>query len=379
LVPTRAHGPSPEVTKLDDEPAEAAWVANAAGRAIEMGTAVSEIAVLYRFNATQARFEAAFARAGIPTVVAEDGTFFDREEVRAVLVPFGQAARKQPDLNGLELLVSMLSRTGFDCDRPPSGQGAARARWESQNALLELFEAWPPAKEADARSLLSEVNALAVRAQGPRTDGVTLATLHKAKGLEWDVVFIVGVADGAMPAAYAETPAELAEEERLLHVGVTRARRGLQLTWPASNPRGWPNRRSRYLDRLTTPPLATPQPGQKSRARPVRGEKGRVVASRLECPHCARPLKGVAARRLGVCPHCVTSVPGGTGQRARALASVVHDAAQEADLSPEELVGLSARLRLLDQRPGTADGVAATAGVGLRGRWAEAAVEALKR
>lgn len=116
---------------------------------------------MYRFNATQARFEAAFARAGIATLAAEGGAFFEREEVRAVLVPFGQEAQARPGTNGLELLGSFLSRAGFDRDQPPVGHGAAKERWESHAALVGLLGALPGSAEADARSLLDEVNAMA--------------------------------------------------------------------------------------------------------------------------------------------------------------------------------------------------------------------------
>lgn len=276
LVPTKPAGPKPKVTKLLTEQAEAAWVAGAARRAIAGGTPVPEIAVLYRFNATQARFEAAFARAGIPTVVAGDNSFFDRDEIRAVLVPFGREARAQPQRNGLDLLGANLARAGFDRDKPPPGLGAARARWESQQALLELLEALPSAKGADATGLLHEVNELARRTLGPRVQGATLATLHKAKGLEWDVVFVVGMTDGSLPSAFAETTAEIAEEERLLHVGVTRARTEVHLTWPAANAKGWDNRPSPYLDRLG-PSLTLPRhQGKKSPKRQLRGGTRRV-------------------------------------------------------------------------------------------------------
>ena len=372
LVATRPRGSQPRVTQLDDDQVEAAWVAKEVRRALRAGTPTSEIAVLYRFNATQARFEAAFAQAGIATVIADDSTFFEREEVRAVLVPFGQAARAQRDSNGLELLKGVLARSGFNREHAPEGLGAARARWESLEALLELVEAQRAGASADAVTLLAEINGLARRTHGPKVGGVSLSTLHKAKGLEWDVVFLVGMSEGTMPSVYAETDAELAEEERLLHVGVTRARAELHLTWATLNGRGWTNRPSAYLSLLS------------GAAAPKRqdNEKGlRVLATSVsgpECAQCAQPLKGIAARRLGVCAHCLTFAPGAIGERARALARVIDEAALEAGLDSNESVSPTAILRLLDQRPVSAEAVAATTGVGLRGHWADAAAEILR-
>ena len=73
----------------------------------------------------------------------------------------------------------------------------------------------------------------------PVADGVTLATLHAAKGLEWDSVFLAGLQEGTLPFSYAETPAEIEEERRLLYVGMTRARLDLALSWSlARNPGG---------------------------------------------------------------------------------------------------------------------------------------------
>jgi len=64
--------------------------------------------------------------------------------------------------------------------------------------------------------------------------GVRLLTMHGAKGLEWPVVFVVGVNDGLVPLAGADRGDTLDEERRLLYVAVTRARRDLELVWHAS-------------------------------------------------------------------------------------------------------------------------------------------------
>ena len=210
--------------------------------------------MLYRFNSAQARFEAALTRAGIASRVAEDVTFFERVEIRSVLLRFGRLARVDPDRNGPDLLSSVLGEAGFDLDSPPDGLGAARSRWESLLALAELVQglaAFASGLPSDARSTLAEIKALARRNVDLGAEGVTLATLHRSKGLEWDVVFVVGMADGCVPSSFAATPGQLAEEERLLHVGITRARTELHLTWPALNARGWDNRPSPYLDQVS--------------------------------------------------------------------------------------------------------------------------------
>jgi DNA helicase II / ATP-dependent DNA helicase PcrA len=86
----------------------------------------------------------------------------------------------------------------------------------------------------------------------PVVDGVTLASLHAAKGLEWDAVFLVGLVDGTLPIVHAETPAQVDEERRLLYVGITRARHFLALSWAAArSPGGRASRRpSRFLEVL---------------------------------------------------------------------------------------------------------------------------------
>lgn len=325
LVSQQAAGPEPQIRELPDEDAEAAGVVSQVRQWLHQGVPADEIAVLVRFNSQAGRFEAAFAAAGIGVAVRDEERFFERPEILAVLRPFGQQARTRPDHDGMALLYETAAETGWDRDTPPPGVGAARGRWEAVKALVELAEAIPGSATLAAGHLLAELQLRARDAHDPDMGGVSLMTLHRAKGLEWDAVIVTGLTEGSIPSTFATTPAELDEERRLLYVGVTRARMHLQLTWAAKrpSPRGdqlWSNRPSRYLEDLR-PSGAGPLRGGRSAgaprtakgaskhkgtgARASQSAVGDPVVPRSECPGCGRRLIG-AARTLGRCGSCLT-------------------------------------------------------------------------
>jgi DNA helicase-2/ATP-dependent DNA helicase PcrA len=130
----------------------------------------------------------------------------------------------------------------------------------------------------------------------PVADGVTLTTLHAAKGLEWDAVMLTGLQDGTLPISFATTPAELEEERRLLYVGMTRARRVLALSWAmARNPGGRQSRQpSQFLTGLL-PAGERPRPTSSSRRRAV------------HCRECGQPLSTPAQKKIGRCADCPAS------------------------------------------------------------------------
>jgi DNA helicase-2/ATP-dependent DNA helicase PcrA len=86
----------------------------------------------------------------------------------------------------------------------------------------------------------------------PTVSAVTLATLHSAKGLEWNEVFIVGLNEGMLPIAYAKGFEAIDEERRLLYVGITRARRRLELSWARRGGHRGEREPSRFLLELGT-------------------------------------------------------------------------------------------------------------------------------
>ncbi|MDQ1704945.1 MAG: ATP-dependent helicase UvrD/PcrA, partial [Frankiaceae bacterium] len=104
---------------------------------------------------------------------------------------------------------------------------------------------------ADLEAFVAELAERVEAQHAPVRDGVTLASLHAAKGLEWEAVFLVGLVDGTLPITHAfDSPAAIDEERRLLYVGATRARRHLSLSWAAARAAGGRRGRkpSRFLD-----------------------------------------------------------------------------------------------------------------------------------
>jgi DNA helicase-2/ATP-dependent DNA helicase PcrA len=269
LVGQRPDGPQPSFAEHDDEVAEAESVAAAAKRLIAGGTPASEIAVLFRINAQSEVYEQALTEAGIPYVLRGGEKFFDRAEVRQALVLLRGAARADDGSVSLPESVSeVLSSLSWNAEHPPPG-GAARERWESLAALVNLAEQFA-AELPEAR--LDEFNAdleqRAASQHAPTVQGVTLASLHSAKGLEWDAVFLVGLTDQTLPIQHANTPEQLAEERRLFYVGITRARERLMLSWALARHRGQARRRrpSRFLDGL--------RPGSADRSNARSGSSG---------------------------------------------------------------------------------------------------------
>ncbi|MCL2463646.1 MAG: ATP-dependent DNA helicase UvrD2 [Micrococcales bacterium] len=231
LVAQRDDGPPVRWTAYDDDEAEATGVAARIARLVADGARPSQVAVLYRTNVQGEAFEAALAAVGVGYQVRGGERFFARRDVRDAIVLLRGAVRAADPAVPMPEHVRDVLRTVGWAERPPAARGAARERWDAMAALVTLADDLASGGATGLAQLVAELDERASAQHAPVVEGVTLASLHAAKGLEWDVVFLVGLSEGLLPISLAETAAALEEERRLLYVGITRARERLEMSY----------------------------------------------------------------------------------------------------------------------------------------------------
>jgi DNA helicase-2/ATP-dependent DNA helicase PcrA len=233
LRATVGDGPNPTARALPDAVAEVRFVLEETGRLHESGVPYDEIAVLYRINARSEPFEEAFAAAGI-TYQVRDGAFLRRTGPRSVLARL----RRDPDPDPVAAVARATEAVGFDPRAEPDDaeEVTRQADLARLRALAAEYATARP--EGDVAGFVAE---LGTRFSVDRSGrGVNLLTLHRAKGLEFDAVFLTRLLDKELPFRSGRAAADPEEERRLLYVGVTRARRHLYLSWP-QEPRSRPS------------------------------------------------------------------------------------------------------------------------------------------
>jgi DNA helicase-2/ATP-dependent DNA helicase PcrA len=243
LRATRASGPAPAIHVYGTGDDEVAAIVRAIRAEVETGTATNEIAILFRINARTEPFEEALVEAGIPFQV-KDGAFLHRPGARAFLARARNGAGVTPVADAVETITGDL---GFDA-APEDGLGDEELTRQQDLGRIRAFAQASPALDLEA--FVTELRARFDADED--ADGVSLSTLHRAKGLEFDVVFIPELEDGLLPISHAKTSDQVAEERRLLYVGITRARRRLELSRAASRPdeRRKQPKASRFLGEL---------------------------------------------------------------------------------------------------------------------------------
>jgi DNA helicase-2/ATP-dependent DNA helicase PcrA len=222
LVAQNDHGSAPSVVGYSDEAAEVTGVLSEITALLNSGTPPHEVAILARTNSQLKSVERAMVKVNLPYQVRSTERFFDRKEVRDFLSEVRKAsvipAEGQGWIDELRTLAQpYLTDEAID--------GIA--------ALLHL------ARELDSdenftpktlRGYLREVEDRVQQNNPPTMPVVTLATLHAAKGLEWERVFLIGASEGQLPVS----DASIDEERRLFYVGITRAKADLHISYRKS-------------------------------------------------------------------------------------------------------------------------------------------------
>ncbi len=256
LAATRPSGPLPTRNAYADPDSELAGLVGSIRARIGEGVPPAEIAVLVRLNAQLPPIEAALTTAAIPYVV-RGGRFYERPDVRAAIRAVQRAA---PAATGPDLPAALLAVFGaaFGYD-PGAGRGGPEERERAADlavllAIAAEFVSSPVAAfgSSGAGDFLAELARRDAAERANVAGGLTLSTIHRAKGLEWDAVFLPGLEEGTLPVGQAAgDPAAIDEERRLLYVGITRARRHLACSWAArrsgANGREGSRRPSRFL------------------------------------------------------------------------------------------------------------------------------------
>jgi DNA helicase-2/ATP-dependent DNA helicase PcrA len=212
---------------LADEEAETAAVVDAVRRLHgEALVPLEEIAILYRINARSEPFEEAFAAAGIPYQV-KDGAFLQRPGPKAAVAMLRRGAGTASVADAVERVTTEL---GYLAAEAPDADEEEVTRWSDLGRLRAMAGEFAAAHPAgDVGGFLEELtHRFSVERDGR---GVNLLTYHRAKGLEFDAVFLPRLVDGDLPFRSGRAKADPQEERRLLYVGITRARRYLFLTW----------------------------------------------------------------------------------------------------------------------------------------------------
>jgi DNA helicase II / ATP-dependent DNA helicase PcrA len=255
LRATRRSGPAPVVQAVPGEATEAELVVSEVRRLHEdEGVPFEEMAILYRINARSERFEEALADAGIPFQV-RDGAFLRRPGPRAALARL----RRSDGTTTVDAVDRVTAALGFDPKTEPDSEEEA-TRQSDLTRLRSLAREFAEARpDGGPRGFLEE---LAGRFSAERSArGVNLMTYHRAKGLEFEAVFLPRLLDRELPFRSGRSRAPVEEERRLLYVGITRAKRFLFLTWPADARIG----RSPFVEELRGP--ATPEPRRTAESR----------------------------------------------------------------------------------------------------------------
>jgi len=251
LTSTRPAGPVPTIRRFADDEAERAALVSGIRELLQAGIEPGEIAVLVRINAQLPELEQALTRSAIPFAIRGQ-RFFDRREIRDARRLLRTAKLTAV---GTSLIVDVRrlfeERLGLGGDAEGRGDEAAERSASLETLVSIVADVATARPEVTLGEVIAELDRRDTDEAAGASGGVNLLTYHRAKGLEWDAVFLPALEEGLLPIRQAKEDAEVDEERRLLYVGMTRARTHLALSWAQSRAgaggKGGRRQRSRFL------------------------------------------------------------------------------------------------------------------------------------
>jgi DNA helicase-2/ATP-dependent DNA helicase PcrA len=230
LSSANSHGDKPLINGFNTSSEEIAFVVNSVVANIKAGADSSDIAILARTNAQLDQIKSALNNSKVASQIRSGERFFDRVDVRDAMRVIRSASVLPPEGGDwYEDLVSVLRPFG-DADYVSAFLRLAREMQEGSIELdsADLSSSGDLKTKSSMRTFLRELEDRAEQNNPPTLPGVTLSTLHSAKGLEWNHLYLIGLSDGLLPMSNNN---DLNEERRLFYVGVTRAKQSIQITY----------------------------------------------------------------------------------------------------------------------------------------------------
>ena len=291
LLATHQPGPAVVVQRLESVYDEVTWMLGKIRALIASGTPYEEIAVLYRLNSMSEELEEELSSAHISYQV-KGGSFLRRAGARDLL-----ARLRRPRSDEVQAAVEVAAReVGWNARAGATADSDESTRQQDLTRLVRL--ARDHGGDGGVRKFVEDLQRRFSADEAG--SGVQVLTYHRAKGLEFDAVFLPRLNAGEMPDRRARTAAAIVEERRLFYVGVTRARRQLFLSWGPKNSRG---RRSMFLDEVA--PGGAGMVALRASSRAPNGPRQQLTGAALDLATVLRAWRTERARTDVMPPYVI--------------------------------------------------------------------------
>jgi DNA helicase II / ATP-dependent DNA helicase PcrA len=223
LKATRESGNQPSIRNFSNSTIELRGLVSRIRELAAAGVPLEKMAILYRVNFRSEDYEEVLAAEGIPFQV-KDGAFLNRATARQML-----ASLKRSQSTAVAGEVRKIAdRAGYVAEVPDGVGDQEMTRQKDMSRFVRLAEEFDDGARTCAEFAADMEARFGSEGEGR---GVNLMTLHRAKGLEFEAVFLPRVENGELPFRRSRSPEAVAEERRLLYVGITRAKTHLSISW----------------------------------------------------------------------------------------------------------------------------------------------------